>query len=103
MVEGQVDRVGVNVPASRCLTHTHTHSHSLTHMHTHSLLSFSQVCKIFWSSCYMEIPDILLQQEQFVGWMQCLLAFITQPVPQVGVESSVPSLDLPLILLLDPS
>uniref|UniRef100_A0A7R9YU85 Importin N-terminal domain-containing protein n=1 Tax=Chlamydomonas euryale TaxID=1486919 RepID=A0A7R9YU85_9CHLO len=39
------------------------------------------VCKIFWSCTYMEIPDVLLQDAQFVGWMQCLLAFATQPVP----------------------
>lgn len=43
-----------------------------------------QVCKIFWSCTYMEIPDIMLKQEQFVGWMQCLLTFVTRPTPQVS-------------------
>ncbi len=39
------------------------------------------VLKIFWSSTYMEIPLVLLQPEQFVGWMQCLHTFIVRPVP----------------------
>ena len=36
--------------------------------------------KIFWSSCYMEVPYILLTQDQFVGWMQCLISFISKPL-----------------------
>jgi hypothetical protein len=43
-------------------------------------------CKIFWSCSYMEIPDVLLQDAQFAGWMQALLTFVTQPVPAVGVR-----------------
>eukprot|EP00798_Chlamydomonas_sp_ICE-L_P030407 gene30407-35412_t len=39
------------------------------------------VCKTFWSATYMGIPDILTQQEQFVGWMTCLHSAVTKPVP----------------------
>ncbi len=41
------------------------------------------VCKIFWSTTYMGIPRLLLQEAQFTGWMTCLLQAVQQPVPQV--------------------
>jgi len=40
-------------------------------------------CKTFWSSMFMEIPPILLQHDQFVGWMSCFHTFINMPVPTV--------------------
>lgn len=39
------------------------------------------VCKIFWSTTYMDIPALLVQEEQFVGWMGGLHALMLKPVP----------------------
>ena len=41
------------------------------------------VCKVFWSTTYMGIPPLLLQEAQFTGWMTCLLQAVQRPVPQV--------------------
>ena len=41
------------------------------------------ICKAFWSATYMGIPDTLLQQDQFVGWMTCIHALMEMPVPKV--------------------
>ena len=47
--------------------------------------------KIFWSSCYMEVPSVLLTQEQFVGWMQCLISFISKPLaPELQLNVTDP-------------
>jgi hypothetical protein len=43
------------------------------------------VCKTFWSATYMGIPSLLLQDEQFTGWMTCLLEAVQRPVPQVQI------------------
>lgn len=43
------------------------------------------ICKAFWSATYMGIPDMLLQQEQFVGWMTCIHTFMDMPVPKVDL------------------
>ena len=40
-------------------------------------------CKAFWSATYMAIPDLLLQQDQFVGWMTCIHSLMEKPVPKV--------------------
>ncbi|KAK9824621.1 hypothetical protein WJX72_011782 [[Myrmecia] bisecta] len=42
------------------------------------------VCKTFWSVTYMGIPDVLLQPDQFAGWMTCLHQLVLMPVPQEG-------------------
>ena len=39
------------------------------------------VFKIFWSTTYMEIPSVLLENGMFVGWMQGIHTFITRPIP----------------------
>ena len=38
--------------------------------------------KTFWSAMYMGVPKVMLQQDQFVGWMTCLHTLLTRPVPQ---------------------
>lgn len=43
------------------------------------------ICKIFWSATWMGIPDILLQESQFVGWMTGFHKLLVKPVPQVIV------------------
>ena len=42
------------------------------------------ICKAFWSATYMGIPDTLLQQDQFVGWMTCIHALMEMPIPKVS-------------------
>ena len=42
------------------------------------------VCKVFWSTTYMGIPPLLLQEAQFTGWMTCLLQAVQRPVPKVS-------------------
>ncbi|EIE23737.1 ARM repeat-containing protein [Coccomyxa subellipsoidea C-169] len=42
------------------------------------------VCKVFWSTTYMGIPPLLLQEAQFTGWLTCLLQAVQRPVPQEG-------------------
>jgi hypothetical protein len=41
------------------------------------------ICKAFWSATYMGIPDMLLQQDQFIGWMTCIHTLMDVPVPKV--------------------
>lgn len=41
-------------------------------------------CKIFWSSCYLEMPALLLREDQFAGWMQALLGLAGRAVPAEG-------------------
>ena len=41
------------------------------------------ICKAFWSATYMGIPDMLLQQDQFIGWMTCIHTLMDMPVPKV--------------------
>lgn len=41
-------------------------------------------CKIFWSSCYLEIPPLMLREDQFTGWMSALLALAGRAVPAEG-------------------
>lgn len=38
-------------------------------------------CKIFWSSCYLEIPPLMVREDQFTGWMSALLALAARAVP----------------------
>jgi len=39
------------------------------------------VLKVFWSATFMGVPDELLRQEQFAGWLTCLHQALTMPVP----------------------
>ena len=39
--------------------------------------------KTFWSATWMEAPPILLQPEQFGGWMMVLHTLLVRPVPEV--------------------
>ena len=39
--------------------------------------------KTFWSATWMEAPPILLQPEQFGGWMTVLHTLLVRPVPEV--------------------
>jgi hypothetical protein len=41
------------------------------------------VLKVFWSSTFMGVPDVLLQQDQFAGWLTCLHHALTTRVPTV--------------------
>lgn len=44
------------------------------------------VCKTFWSCTYMQIPSILIgNEQQFTGWMSVIHTMVMQPVPMVGV------------------
>lgn len=42
------------------------------------------VCKNFWSATYLFIPPLLVQHEQFLGWMSCLLQLVMFQVPIEG-------------------
>lgn len=44
------------------------------------------ICKVFWSATWMGIPDILLQESQFVGWMTGFHKLLVKPVPQVNAR-----------------
>lgn len=48
------------------------------------------ICKAFWSATYMGIPEMLLQQDQFVGWMTCIHSFMDTPVPKVRPTAALP-------------
>ncbi|KAF8071226.1 SAD2 [Scenedesmus sp. PABB004] len=39
------------------------------------------ICKVFWSATFMSVPELLLQQEQFSGWMMCLHQAMRKPLP----------------------
>ncbi|KAJ3675691.1 hypothetical protein LUZ60_004733 [Juncus effusus] len=42
------------------------------------------ICKIFWSSIYLEIPKQLLDVNVFSGWMVLFLTMLERPVPVEG-------------------
>ncbi|KAK7273145.1 hypothetical protein RIF29_14191 [Crotalaria pallida] len=42
------------------------------------------ICKIFWSSIYLEIPKLLLDQNIFNAWMILFLNVLERPVPSEG-------------------
>ncbi|GBG85770.1 hypothetical protein CBR_g40497 [Chara braunii] len=42
------------------------------------------ICKIFWSSTYLEIPKYLQDSTNFMAWMTCLHTLIERPVPTEG-------------------
>ena len=44
--------------------------------------------KTFWSATWMEVPPILLQPEQFSGWMTVLHTLLVRPVPEVRIEAA---------------
>lgn len=39
--------------------------------------------KVFWSATFMGIPDVLLGDEQFGGWMRGLHEVLTRALPLV--------------------
>jgi hypothetical protein len=39
--------------------------------------------QIFWSATFMAVPDLLLNMEQFSGWMMCLHQAMRKPLPWV--------------------
>ena len=41
-------------------------------------------CKIFWSSCYLEMPALVLRDDQFSGWMSAFLGLAARAVPEEG-------------------
>eukprot|EP00878_Enallax_costatus_P046967 GHUV01057304.1.p1 GENE.GHUV01057304.1~~GHUV01057304.1.p1 ORF type:complete len:796 (+),score=306.27 GHUV01057304.1:175-2562(+) len=47
------------------------------------------ICKIFWSATFMSVPDILLQQEQFSGWMMCFHQAMRRPLPWDQLRASL--------------
>ena len=50
---------------------------------------FKLCCKIFWSSCYLEIPALLMREDQFAGWMSALLSLAGRPVPTEGAPEDL--------------
>jgi hypothetical protein len=42
------------------------------------------ICKIFWSATFMGMPDIVVTEEGFNGWMGCLHQAVTRPIPWVS-------------------
>ncbi|CAM8985400.1 unnamed protein product [Rhodiola kirilowii] len=42
------------------------------------------ICKIFWSSIYLEIPKLLLDPAVFDSWMTLFLNLLERPVPSEG-------------------
>ncbi|XP_027365249.1 importin beta-like SAD2 isoform X2 [Abrus precatorius] len=42
------------------------------------------ICKIFWSSIYLEIPKLLFDQNVFNAWMLLFLNVLERPVPLEG-------------------
>jgi len=39
--------------------------------------------QIFWSATFMAVPELLLNMEQFSGWMMCLHQAMRKPLPWV--------------------
>eukprot|EP00879_Flechtneria_rotunda_P022091 GHRR01023309.1.p1 GENE.GHRR01023309.1~~GHRR01023309.1.p1 ORF type:complete len:1020 (+),score=395.54 GHRR01023309.1:417-3476(+) len=39
------------------------------------------ICKVFWSSTFMAVPDVLLQPQQFSGWMMAFHQAVRKPLP----------------------
>jgi hypothetical protein len=43
--------------------------------------------QIFWSATFMAVPDLLLQMDQFSGWMMCLHQAMRKPLPWVSTKA----------------
>lgn len=41
------------------------------------------ICKVFWSATFMGIPELLVQQEHFQGWMMAFHTALRKPLPWV--------------------
>jgi hypothetical protein len=41
------------------------------------------ICKVFWSATFMTIPQLLVQQEHFQGWMMAFHTAMRKPLPWV--------------------
>jgi hypothetical protein len=48
------------------------------------LLLLLLLLQIFWSATFMAVPDLLLQMDQFSGWMMCLHQAMRKPLPWVS-------------------
>ena len=46
------------------------------------------ICKVFWSATFMEIPQLLVQQEQFQGWMMAFHTAMRKQLPWVRFNTS---------------
>jgi hypothetical protein len=44
------------------------------------------ICKVFWSSTFMAIPQLLVQQEHFQGWMMAFHTALRKPLPWVSLQ-----------------
>eukprot|EP00216_Chloropicon_sp_CCMP2111_P001287 CAMPEP_0198243276 /NCGR_PEP_ID=MMETSP1446-20131203/26275_1 /TAXON_ID=1461542 ORGANISM="Unidentified sp, Strain CCMP2111" /NCGR_SAMPLE_ID=MMETSP1446 /ASSEMBLY_ACC=CAM_ASM_001112 /LENGTH=1052 /DNA_ID=CAMNT_0043927057 /DNA_START=26 /DNA_END=3184 /DNA_ORIENTATION=+ len=42
------------------------------------------ICKIFWSTVYLSVPQLLMQPEHSHAWMNCFKILLQHPVPQGG-------------------
>jgi hypothetical protein len=42
------------------------------------------ICKVFWSATFMSVPELLLQTEQFSGWMMALHQAMRRELPWVS-------------------
>eukprot|EP00850_Spirogloea_muscicola_P016520 SM000134S26963 [mRNA] locus=s134:343998:351525:+ [translate_table: standard] len=42
------------------------------------------ICKIFWSSCYLEVPKLVQEEAVCIAWMGCFLNLIERPVSAAG-------------------
>ncbi|KAJ7539565.1 hypothetical protein O6H91_11G100300 [Diphasiastrum complanatum] len=47
------------------------------------------ICKIFWSSSYLEIPKLLHDPNVFMAWMLCFHNLLERPVPLEGQPTDV--------------
>ncbi|CAI5517143.1 unnamed protein product, partial [Closterium sp. Naga37s-1] len=45
------------------------------------------VLKIFWSACYLKVPEMVQQEAVFLAWMECFHALLERPVPAEGQPS----------------
>lgn len=43
------------------------------------------ICKVYWSSTYMEIPELMTHPDAIRAWMACFQALIVRPLPLVGL------------------
>jgi hypothetical protein len=47
------------------------------------------ICKVFWSASFMRVPPLLLQPEQFQGWMMAFHTAMRKQLPWVRLAARV--------------
>lgn len=58
------------------------------------------ICKVYWSSTFMTIPQLLVQQEHFQGWMMAFHTALRKPLPWVrGIRQSHGCADVCLLVV----